>query len=159
MHVLQPSPELPFITEAAPHLPLLPQRAELFELCDRPSLAHSMSVARARAAAVRNGNGALGRPAASRDEVLAALMDCPHPLDTLAEPGAYGTAGSISRYHNPDHYCKALGALLRERRAAAAARHGRAFDVPRRAAAHRPFFASPPPAPASAAAAAVAGEH
>ena len=35
---------------------------------------------------------------------LMELMDCPHPLETLADPGAYLDTGSISRYHNPDNY-------------------------------------------------------
>ncbi len=32
------------------------------------------------------------------------LMDCPHPLEVLADPNAYLERGSISRYHNPDNY-------------------------------------------------------
>lgn len=139
MHVLQPSADLPFITEPNSFLPLLPAKPELFALVDKPSLAHAMAVARTRATAVRNG-AALGRPAVSRDEVLAAIMDCPHPLETLGEAGAYGTNGSISRYHNPDHYCMAIGKVLRDRRQEAAQQLGRAFAVPKRAAKHRPFF-------------------
>ena len=38
-------------------------------------------------------------------------MDRPHPLETLAEPGAYLDSGSISRMHNPDHYKSALGRI------------------------------------------------
>ena len=33
-------------------------------------------------------------------------MDNPHPLETLGDSGAYGPVGSISRYHNPDHYTR-----------------------------------------------------
>jgi hypothetical protein len=51
-------------------------------------------------------------------EALWHLMNNPHPLDTLADPGAYGDAGSISRYHNPDNYTKAIGTALRARGAA-----------------------------------------
>lgn len=139
MHVLQPSTELPFITEPNSFLPLLPPKSELFTLLDRPTLAHAMRVARTRASAVRNG-AALGRPALSRDEVLAAIMDCPHPLETLGDAGAYGNSGSISRYHNPDHYCMALGKVLSDRREEGAQQLGRPFSVPQRAARHRPFF-------------------
>jgi len=32
--------------------------------------------------------------------------------DILADPGAYLSAGSISRYHNPDNYTSALGRLI-----------------------------------------------
>lgn len=45
-------------------------------------------------------------------------MNRPHPLDILADPGAYGDAGAISRYHNPDNYTRALGGVLRARGAA-----------------------------------------
>lgn len=56
------------------------------------------------------------RPTAnSSDEALWQLMNFPHPLDILADPGAYGDSGSISRYHNPDNYTKAIGGVLRAR--------------------------------------------
>lgn len=139
MHVLQPSPELPFITEPNSFLPLLPPKPDLYALTDGPTLAHAMHVARTRATAVRNG-AALGQPAVSRDQVLAAIMDCPHPLETLGDPAAYGNTGSISRYHNPDHYCMALGKVLRDRRQKEAEQLGRPFSVPHRASRHRPFF-------------------
>ncbi len=41
------------------------------------------------------------RAAGSVTEAVWALMDTPHPLDTLTDPGAYLEKGSISRYHNP----------------------------------------------------------
>lgn len=183
MFVLQPSPELKFITEPNPHLPVLPQRADVYELMPRPTLASAMAAARHRAvqsllslnelndvagkssavpSALQPGVDptlnllALGRPAKSSEEVLAAIMDCPHPLETLGDPGAYGNLGSISRYHNPDNYCMALGRLLAERREAAAASmgHKARFVVPRRAARHRPFF--PPQSPAAETSAAIA---
>lgn len=52
---------------------------------------------------------------ASADEAVWQLMNTPHPLDILADPGAYGDAGSISRYHNPDNYTRAIGGVLRAR--------------------------------------------
>jgi hypothetical protein len=139
MHVLQPSPELTFITEPNSFLPLLPPKPELYALADRPTLSRAMSVARTRARAVRNG-AALGRPAVSRGEALAAVMDCPHPIETLGDAGSYGSNGSISRYHNPDHYCMAVGKILRDRRQHDAKQLQRPFAVPDKAAAHRPFF-------------------
>ena len=54
-----------------------------------------------------------GKPAASLREAVMDLMNFPHPLDTLGDPGAYGPDGAISRYHNPDHYCRAVGGVLR----------------------------------------------
>eukprot|EP00878_Enallax_costatus_P023268 GHUV01024738.1.p1 GENE.GHUV01024738.1~~GHUV01024738.1.p1 ORF type:complete len:246 (+),score=46.02 GHUV01024738.1:984-1721(+) len=176
MFVLQPSTVLKFVTEPNPHLPLLPQQAEVYELMPRPTLASAMAAARYRAAQglrslnelndaaggigssdveTQAGLGpalsliALGRPARHIEEVLAAIMDGPHPLDSLGDPGAYGPAGSISRYHNPDNYTLALGRLLAERRDGAASRlsGGAGFVVPKKASQHRPFF--PPPSPSA----------
>ena len=39
-------------------------------------------------------------------------MDNPHPLETLGDSGAYGPEGSISRYHNPDHYTRVRYLML-----------------------------------------------
>lgn len=174
MFVLQPSTGLKFVTEPNPHLPVLPQRADVYELMPRPTLASALAAARHRATQglrslnelndAAGGAGsettdvqavldpalnliALGRPARSVEEVLAAIMDCPHPLETLGDPGAYGGSGSISRYHNPDNYCMAFGRLLADRREGAAELMSGTtrFVVPRKAAQHRPFF--PPPSP------------
>jgi len=54
-----------------------------------------------------------GKPAASLKDAVMDLMNYPHPLDTLGEPSAYGPDGAISRYHNPDHYVRAIGGVLR----------------------------------------------
>ena len=51
----------------------------------------------------------------SPEEAYWELMNSPHPLDILGDPGAYGDSGSISRYHNPDNYTRALGGVLRAR--------------------------------------------
>jgi hypothetical protein len=49
--------------------------------------------------------GAAGqRVPASANQAVMELMDCPHPLETLADPNAYLSSGTISRYHNPDNY-------------------------------------------------------
>lgn len=59
---------------------------------------------------------AVGRVVHSVQEAVWALMDTPHPLDILADPGAYLELGSISRYHNPEHYTKALGRCIHIKR-------------------------------------------
>lgn len=41
------------------------------------------------------------------------FMNNPHPLNVLQSTTAYGQDGSISRYHNPDNYTKALFGLLK----------------------------------------------
>lgn len=109
MAVLQPHPTLPWVVEPAPHLPALPQHAGLFQLLPLPRAGSSSSSVTAAA-------GERRPVARSTDAVLAAVMDAPHPLETLSDPGAYGSAGSISRYHNPEHYTQALGRLRAEKR-------------------------------------------
>jgi Lipase (class 3) len=72
-------------------------------------------------AATTTAPSSVGKPrpaASSSDEALWQLMNFPHPLDILADPGAYGDQGSISRYHNPDNYTRAIGGVLRARGAA-----------------------------------------
>lgn len=56
-----------------------------------------------------------GAPVTTINEAIWLLMNTPHPLDILADRGAYGDRGSISRYHNPDNYTRALGAALHAR--------------------------------------------
>lgn len=76
---------------------------------------HSVAVARVKSPsrAVTEVACKKGKAAASLREAVMDLMNYPHPLDTLGDPGAYGPDGAISRYHNPDHYCRALGGVLR----------------------------------------------
>jgi hypothetical protein len=42
------------------------------------------------------------------EDAILTFMNTPHPLDTLGEMRAYGPAGSISRFHNPNSYTLAL---------------------------------------------------
>jgi hypothetical protein len=44
-------------------------------------------------------------------DAILTFMNTPHPLQTLGEMRAYGHNGSISRYHNPASYSKALQEL------------------------------------------------
>lgn len=46
-------------------------------------------------------------------DAILTFMNSPHPLQTLGEMRAYGNNGSISRYHNPTSYTKALQKLNR----------------------------------------------
>ena len=50
------------------------------------------------------------------EEAHFALLNNPHPLQTLADAGAYGPEGSISLHHNPDHYTRAIGHVVKSRR-------------------------------------------
>jgi hypothetical protein len=123
--VMQPSKVNAMFAADAPH-PMLGSQGGAWRIVE-PTLQSRMAAARQASQAAREGEPmALTRSSSSSssissqaecvEEALAALMDCPHPLDTLADPGAYLESGSISRYHNPDNYCRALGRLLGERR-------------------------------------------
>lgn len=137
MVVLQPSRELTCFSQE-PYHPLLEPKSEAWVL-EEASLASIMAGLKKRAAAVREGRP-MGTPVGSADEALAALMDNPHPLETLADPGAYMDHGSISRYHNPDNYTRAIGRLLAERRGQHAASLAAPSNVPATASKQRPFF-------------------
>eukprot|EP00963_Diacronema_lutheri_P002230 scaffold148_cov341-Pavlova_lutheri.AAC.38 len=50
------------------------------------------------------------------EEAHFALLNNPHPLQTLADAGAYGPEGSISLHHNPDHYTRAIGHVVKSRK-------------------------------------------
>ena len=55
------------------------------------------------------------RSVSSTEEAYWELMNSPHPLRILSNRNAYGDNGSISRYHNPSNYTKALGGVLKSR--------------------------------------------
>eukprot|EP00889_Picochlorum_renovo_P004312 jgi/Picre1/31342/NNA_006695.t1 len=60
-------------------------------------------------------NRSYSRKVHSSEEAYWELMNMPHPLEILGNPGAYGDSGSISRYHNPDNYTRALRGVLKSR--------------------------------------------
>ncbi|XP_030540987.2 phospholipase A1 PLIP1, chloroplastic [Rhodamnia argentea] len=43
-----------------------------------------------------------------------AFLNCPHPLDTLSDPSAYGSEGTILRDHDSSNYLKAINGVLRQ---------------------------------------------
>ena len=51
----------------------------------------------------------------SSEEAHFELMNSPHPLTILSSRAAYGDSGTISRYHNPTNYTKALRGVLKSR--------------------------------------------
>jgi hypothetical protein len=57
----------------------------------------------------------MARTPSTLQEAVWELMNNPHPLDILGDPGAYGDRGAISRFHNPDNYTRAIGGALRSR--------------------------------------------
>ncbi|XP_050204165.1 phospholipase A1 PLIP1, chloroplastic [Mercurialis annua] len=46
--------------------------------------------------------------------VLNAFLNCPHPLETLSDPTAYGAEGTILRDHDSSNYLKAVNKVLRQ---------------------------------------------
>ncbi|XP_044492549.1 phospholipase A1 PLIP1, chloroplastic-like [Mangifera indica] len=45
---------------------------------------------------------------------LNSFLNCPHPLDTLSDPTAYGSEGTILRDHDSSNYLKAVNGVLRQ---------------------------------------------
>ncbi|XP_030457096.1 phospholipase A1 PLIP1, chloroplastic isoform X2 [Syzygium oleosum] len=43
-----------------------------------------------------------------------AFLNCPHPLETLSDPTAYGSEGTILRDHDSSNYLKAINGVLRQ---------------------------------------------
>lgn len=46
---------------------------------------------------------------------LRAFLNNPHPLETLSDPTAYGSEGTILRDHDSSNYLKAVNGVLRQR--------------------------------------------
>ncbi|KAL2536408.1 alpha/beta-hydrolase superfamily protein [Forsythia ovata] len=74
--------------KSSPHHPLLPPGSALY--------------------ALENTNGVLTKRA------LRAFLNSPHPLDTLSDPKAYGSDGTIIRDHESSNYLKAVNDVLRQ---------------------------------------------
>lgn len=109
--ILQPDEKSTFVAGEGYH-PLLPQKPGIF------ALKYSSSgpiMAEQRDSMEMQEGKKMTRVASSSDEAFWELMNCPHPLDTLGDPGSYGDTGAISRYHNPDNYTRALGGALKAR--------------------------------------------
>ena len=56
-----------------------------------------------------------GAAVADARAALTALLNSPHPLDILADVAAYGPQGTVSQFHNPWGYARALAAEQRRR--------------------------------------------
>ncbi|KAF8057126.1 PLIP1 [Scenedesmus sp. PABB004] len=81
------------------------------------SAAEAASEAAAPPAADAPGEGAPGCAGGggglTLGDAILTFMNSPHPLETLGELRAYGPAGAISRFHNPNSYTIALNSLSR----------------------------------------------
>lgn len=80
-----------------------------------PASALALSAAAASKPVVSSSSSALKKTPGglTLGDAILTFMNSPHPLQTLGEVRAYGHNGSISRYHNPESYTKALQKLCR----------------------------------------------
>lgn len=46
------------------------------------------------------------------ESAIRAFINCPHPLETLSDPTAYGSEGTILRDHDSSNYIKAINGVL-----------------------------------------------
>ncbi|KAK2080100.1 hypothetical protein QBZ16_002496 [Prototheca wickerhamii] len=135
LYVLQPPESLRFAGPGSFH-PLLPRRPGLFRVVDKMLQAEGDS----ETSREHNSSSSSGASSsiADPDDAIWELLNSPHPLETLADPRSYGRSGAISRFHNPDNYTIACGAVLRSRGRRLRAvlqrvmeRHGALHAVPR----------------------------
>ncbi|XP_017698610.2 phospholipase A1 PLIP1, chloroplastic-like [Phoenix dactylifera] len=85
-YILQPD------AKTSPPHPLLPPGAALYTLDGKNPAGGASTVAGA----------------------LRAFLNSPHPLETLSDPMAYGSDGTILRDHDSSNYLKAINGLLRQ---------------------------------------------
>lgn len=50
----------------------------------------------------------------SSKNALMAFLNSPHPIETLSDPTAYGSDGSILRDHDSSNYLKAVNGVIRQ---------------------------------------------
>lgn len=110
--VLQPGEEHRF--NISPSHPMLPKGVGCWLLAE-PSGHLATQVRQTLTPDEEEAAGARPKAANVMDAYFA-LLNTPHPLETLGDPSAYGPDGLISRYHNPFHYALGIAGLLRKRR-------------------------------------------
>ncbi|KAF9687907.1 hypothetical protein SADUNF_Sadunf02G0142000 [Salix dunnii] len=69
---------------------------------------------------------------------IKAFLNCPHPLETLSDPKAYGSEGTILRDHDSSNYLKAVNKVLRQKLKMVRKVHGQRNQL-------WPLLASPSP--------------
>jgi hypothetical protein len=70
----------------------------------------ALALAEASSSTVSSSSSDAAQPQTLGDAILT-FMNSPHPLETLGEMRAYGPAGQISRFHNPNSYTQGLQQL------------------------------------------------
>ncbi|XP_009412375.2 phospholipase A1 PLIP1, chloroplastic [Musa acuminata AAA Group] len=89
IYILQPD------DKSSPFHPLLPPEAALYALDGKNDAGGSS-------------------PRGTTASALRAFINSPHPLETLSDPRAYGSEGTILRDHDCRNYVKAINGLLRQ---------------------------------------------
>ena len=107
--IVQPDEHASFVKGEGYH-PLLPEGPQILALKHSKSLDQLLETD-----GDASEHAAFTRGVSSVEEAYWELMNSPHPLKILRNRGAYGDLGSISRYHNPDNYTRALRGVLKSR--------------------------------------------
>lgn len=107
--VLQPCESQKFVKGEGYH-PMFPEGPGLFHISDPKSGSKGCGCCSAMSTATTEDG--IPIEAASQKDAVLSFMDFPHPLEILGDPGAYGDTGTISRYHNPHNYTRALKSVF-----------------------------------------------
>ncbi|XP_074558066.1 phospholipase A1 PLIP1, chloroplastic-like [Curcuma longa] len=89
-YILQPD------DQSSPHHPLLPQESALYVFDGK-----------------HTGEEGPSKAVATSASALRAFINSPHPLETLSDPRAYGSEGTILRDHDSSNYARAIAGLIR----------------------------------------------
>ncbi|KAG6520306.1 hypothetical protein ZIOFF_017354 [Zingiber officinale] len=90
-YILQPD------DQSSPYHPLLPQDSALYVFDGKHT----------------GKEGGQSQAAAASASALRAFINSPHPLETLSDPRAYGSEGTILRDHDSSNYARAIAGLIR----------------------------------------------
>lgn len=110
VEVLQPRPDADFMLPGEEH-DMLPSAPNLYRLREPPPCGFSPNDYELTGQLCVE-DDLMNDSNATLSDAVWLFMNNPHPLSTLSAPEAYGGQGSISRFHNPESYIKALSGLL-----------------------------------------------
>mmetsp|Transcript_26268 Transcript_26268/g.86246 ORF Transcript_26268/g.86246 Transcript_26268/m.86246 type:complete len:854 (+) Transcript_26268:21-2582(+) len=109
--VLQPDPEY------GPQHPYLPDGSAVYAITDRDTAQDIRDSTNSNPSPADLAQSEDAPAAADAESALYFLLNRPHPLEYLADIGAYGPKGTISRFHNPFAYSRVIAGELSRRKA------------------------------------------